>query len=206
MLVQCACGCGQWFEPTDDQRRRLRRGATQSAYAPGHRRRGTRPHAQRWRVDHQGYLQRYAPWHPNATTNGEVPEHRFLMAALLGRPLREGEIVHHRNGDKLDNRLSNIQLTGRGYHSVVHADDRRKPPLPLKTCPTCGRRFRNPNRSAHKKVRYCSRRCYYGRNPPPAPKRCPACGKWFLTPRRQNHEKARCCSRECAAAYRTMHN
>jgi hypothetical protein len=37
-------------------------------------------------------------------------EHRLVMAEVLGRPLAADETVHHRNGDRLDNDPSNLEL------------------------------------------------------------------------------------------------
>jgi hypothetical protein len=37
-------------------------------------------------------------------------EHRLVMARLLGRPLTADEVVHHRNGDRLDNAPGNLEL------------------------------------------------------------------------------------------------
>lgn len=57
-----------------------------------------------------GYILTWAPEHPNARKSGWALEHVVVMSAQLGRPLRPDENVHHKNGDRADNRLSNLEL------------------------------------------------------------------------------------------------
>jgi hypothetical protein len=55
---------------------------------------------------------------------GVLYEHRLVMARHLGRPLAYWEQVHHRNRDKLDNRLENLELLSLRTHSAVTAMQR----------------------------------------------------------------------------------
>jgi predicted nucleic acid-binding Zn ribbon protein len=61
-------------------------------------------------IDENGYKKIRLPSHPNATKSGYIFEHRFVMSQALGRPLRKDETIHHINGDRLDNRLENLEL------------------------------------------------------------------------------------------------
>lgn len=46
--------------------------------------------------------------------------HRVIMEQKLGRKLENNEVVHHKNGDKTDNRMCNLELMTRSEHIRLH--------------------------------------------------------------------------------------
>ena len=46
-------------------------------------------------------------------------EHRLIMVALLGRSLYQNEIVHHIDGDGLNNNASNLMVMDRAEHGIA---------------------------------------------------------------------------------------
>ena len=69
----------------------------------------------------QKYWMEYSPDHPKATRWGYVPVHRLVAEHCLGRPMRDGEIVHHEDRDKRNNSESNLWVfPSQSEHAFHH--------------------------------------------------------------------------------------
>ena len=69
-----------------------------------------------------GYYYIYKPEHPNAIKRGYVAEHRLVAEKKIGRYLKHGEVVHHINENKLDNRPENLEVMTSYEHMKLHAN------------------------------------------------------------------------------------
>ena len=72
-----------------------------------------------------GYVTRYEPDHPCALSgtgySGFVYLHVLVAEASLGRHLRHDEVVHHLDGDRANNVVSNLLVLLHGQHTRLHA-------------------------------------------------------------------------------------
>ena len=103
----CACGCGE-------------RPLPQRKYVKGHR---------PLKLTRGGYRKVWAPRHPLAHKNGSVLEHRKVLYDA-GVDVPAGADVHHRNGNKSDNRLENLEVIAKDDHTRLHAPERRSTHCP----------------------------------------------------------------------------
>jgi len=75
----------------------------------------------------------YVPQHPRADKNGRVTKHRLIVeqnASLFGLDffdfvnglfvLKDGYIVHHKDGNHDNNDVENLEVLTRGEHTSIH--------------------------------------------------------------------------------------
>lgn len=74
---------------------------------------------QRSRSSGNMYRELYLPKHPYCSKAGYVREHRLVVENYIGRWLLKDEVVHHVNGNTLDNRINNLQLMTKKEHDSL---------------------------------------------------------------------------------------
>lgn len=70
-----------------------------------------------WRVTSDGYIRRNVNGRPEL-------QHRTVMEEHIGRPLWPDENIHHRNGDRSDNRIENLELWSSWQPPGQHVADK----------------------------------------------------------------------------------
>lgn len=109
-LVKCRCGQEVEMSRRDFWRRKT----------CGCRKLGRSPHGD----IHHGYVRVYDPDHPRSDPSGRLYEHTLVMEHIMGRYLRPGENVHHKNGIRTDNRPVNLELWTRQQPTGARVSDK----------------------------------------------------------------------------------
>jgi len=94
------------------------------------------------------------------TKNGWKYQHRLIAATMLGRDLKLGEIVHHRNGKKADNRPDNLTVYGSNAEHMATEHGKRD-----QLCERCGKSFIDKHyyqicNGKRYPRRFCDRACF----------------------------------------------
>lgn len=113
-----------------------------------------------WHTDKAiGYVYREDRDSPYASKSGRLYQHHYVMCEHIGRPLRDDECVHHKDRNRANNVLSNLQLMTKAEHVKLHAIEDRGYTVETRKCKAdcCGKEFVC---SVKSKQLFCGKDCY----------------------------------------------
>ena len=93
--------------------------------------------------------------HPLVNKSGWVYYHRHVMSMKIGRWLKTEEHVHHIDGNRMNNELSNLELLSVQEHMAKHYPTSKR----FKKCKGCKKYTVRTGADAFKH-RYCSNECW----------------------------------------------
>ena len=139
-------------------------------------------------------------WENNSTFKGcnlLLHREKYKQEYGLTEEQIKGYEVHHIDGNKDNNDISNLKLLSKGVHARHHLIDTRT--KLIKKCECCGKEFK----TYVKRSRFCSNRCdkYWRRNSGlyDVKRVCKYCGKEFTC---YKYKSTQFCSLSCSTSFR----
>lgn len=74
----------------------------------------------------RNYIRVHAQWHPFRDNRGYVSLHRLILESRLGKFLPEELVVHHLDGNSMNNHWDNLQAISQAEHARGHMSGRDK--------------------------------------------------------------------------------
>lgn len=123
-FCQCGCGLRTRIAAKNDTTANMVKGQPMR-YLPGHwikNRKGA--NAPKWKggrtIDKDGYVMIRKPGY-KASRHGYVYEHILVVEEHMGSSLPKGAVVHHKDSNKLNNSLDNLQIMeSQSAHMELH--------------------------------------------------------------------------------------